>query len=420
MKKRLLSLAMCVFMLAGMAACQNAPATNTDGNGGNAATEEESGAIELTVWAEVGNFEMLNKMIDSFKAHYPDEEFEIKLVSQGDADVRNVMLGDVHNGADVFHFPDDQLNSLIAGGVLSAVPNASEVSSANIKESVDAASLNGTLYAYPMTADNGYFLYYDKNYFTEEDVKTMDGILAVAEKAGKKFAMELNSGWYMYSFFGNTGLQFGLNEDGVTNYCNWNTTEGDVTGIDIGNALVDIVSSPAFTMGSDAVFTTGIQDGSIIAGISGTWNATAVKEAWGDNYGAVKLPTYTCGDKQIQMASFTGYKMIGVNSYCENLEWAHKFADWITNEENQTLRFVEKNNGPSNIKASASDEVAKVPAIAAVIEQSKYGVLQRVGNAYWDACTSFINTLVEKKPTGAQLQELMDSLVDGVTASVAG
>ena len=44
-----------------------------------------------------------------------------------------------------------------------------------------------------------------------------------AAKAGKKFSMELNSGWYMYAFFGGTGMQFGLNEDGVTNFCNWNT-----------------------------------------------------------------------------------------------------------------------------------------------------------------------------------------------------
>ena len=50
----------------------------------------------------------------------------------------------------------------------------------NLDEAVAAASVNDTLYAYPMTADNGYFLYYDKNYPTEEDVQTMDGLLAAA------------------------------------------------------------------------------------------------------------------------------------------------------------------------------------------------------------------------------------------------
>ena len=81
------------------------------------------------------------------------------------------------------------------------------------------------------------------------------------------------------------------------------------------------------------------KSGEVIAGISGTWNAMAIREIWGDNYGACKLPTYTCAGKQIQMASFTGYKMIGVNAYSDHLQWAHKLAQWISNEENQKIRF---------------------------------------------------------------------------------
>ena len=42
------------------------------------------------------------------------------------------------------------------------------------------------LYAYPMTASNGYFLYYNKEYFTEEDVKSFDRMLEIAEENDKK------------------------------------------------------------------------------------------------------------------------------------------------------------------------------------------------------------------------------------------
>lgn len=383
--------------------------------------EEESGVIELSIWSEEGNFEMLETMIESFKKEYAGQaEFEITLITEGDANVRDDLLGDVHNGPDVFHFPDDQLNSLIAGGVLSAVPNADEIKKANLEDAVTAASLGDTLYAYPMTADNGYFLYYDKTYFTEEDVKTLDGIIAVAEAAGKKFSMEFNSGWYLFSFFGNTGLEFGINEDGVTNHCNWNSIEGNVTGMHIGEALVKLVSSPAFAPQLDADFVAGAQNGTVIAGISGVWNAVSIKEAWGEDYGAVKLPTYTCNGQQIQMASFKGYKMIGVNSYSEHLDWAHKLADWLTNEENQQVRLEMRNQGPANKNIAASDALDNVPAIQAVIAQSEHGVLQRVGNNYWGACTTFADTLVAKKPTGAGLQELLDILVEGITASTAG
>lgn len=407
-------------MVGNLFACQSTP-SNSATDEGNAQSDKKSGVVELNVWADENSFDVLEGMIESFKQKYAGEaEFNITLTAMAESDVKEVMLGNIHEGADVFQFPDDQLNSLIAGGVLSAVPNSDEVKAANIEESVNAASLDGTLYAYPMTADNGYFLYYDKRYLTEEDVKTMDGILAVAQNKGKKVSMELNAGWYLYSFFGNTGLQLSLNEDGVTNYCNWNTTEGSVTGMDIGEAIVKIVSNPAFVAQVDDSFISGVKNETVIAGISGVWNAATIKEAWGEDYGAVKLPTYTCNGQQIQMASFTGYKMVGVNSYSENVEWAHKFADWITNEENQQIRFTEKNMGPSNINVAASDEVGKVPAIAAVIDQSHYGVLQRVGNNYWAPCVEFADNIVASKPTGEALQTLLDKLVKAITASVAG
>ena len=407
-------------MVGNLFACQSTP-SNSATDEGNAQSDKKSGVVELNVWADEDSFDVLEGMIESFKQKYAGEaEFNITLTAMAESDVKEVMLGNIHEGADVFQFPDDQLNSLIAGGVLSAVPNSDEVKAANIEESVNAASLDGTLYAYPMTADNGYFLYYDKRYLTEEDVKTMDGILAVAQNKGKKVSMELNAGWYLYSFFGNTGLQLSLNEDGVTNYCNWNTTEGSVTGMDIGEAIVKIVSNPAFVAQVDDSFISGVKNETVIAGISGVWNAATIKEAWGEDYGAVKLPTYTCNGQQIQMASFTGYKMVGVNSYSENVEWAHKFADWITNEENQQIRFTEKNMGPSNINVAASDEVGKVPAIAAVIDQSHYGVLQRVGNNYWAPCVEFADNIVASKPTGEALQTLLDKLVKAITASVAG
>ena len=380
--------------------------------------EAESGTVALTVWGEEDTLDMLSGMVESFKEHYANEaEFEITLVAQADAETKGKLLSDVHKGADVFCFPDDQLTGLAAAGALVPVPNADEIRKANLEEAAEAATLNNILYAYPMTADNGYFLYYDKDYFTEKDVESLERILEVAQAAGKKFSMEFSSGWYSYAFFGNTGLEFGINDDGITNYCSWNSTEGEVKGTDIAQALLDITSSPAFLNQPDGDFPESIKSGNVIAGISGVWNAVAVKEAWGDDYGAVKLPTYTCAGRQIQMSSFTGYKMMGVNAYSEQQEWALKLADWLTNEQNQTIRFQERNQGPSNINAAASDEVSKVPAIQAVIAQSQYGSLQRVGNDYWTALSEFAETIMNGNPNKMTLQGIMDTLVAQVTSS---
>lgn len=396
----------------------------TTQSGGNSSDLQQSseqvddGLVTLKVWAEGANHDMLGEMIASFEQEYAGQaQFDIQVEESADADARDKVLGDIHNAADVFPFADDQLSSLVAAGALARVPNAEDISAANQEGSVEAASVDGDLYGYPMSADNGFFLYYDKNYFSEEDVKTLDRILEVAAENNKKFSMEWDSGWYTYAFFGNTGLEFGINEDGVTNYCNWNTTEGAITGADIVESMMDIAKHPGFLDLPDGDFVSKISDGTVIAGVSGVWNAMEVENAWGKDYGAVKLPTYTCNGQQIQMSSFVGYKMIGVNAYSENLEWAQKFADWITNEQNQVLRFEKRNQGPSNINAAASDAVSQVPAIQAVIDQSQYGILQRVGNNYWDPFNVFGETIAQGNKGGATPQELIDALVEGITAS---
>ncbi|MDD6811819.1 MAG: extracellular solute-binding protein [Lachnospiraceae bacterium] len=427
MKKRIQAvIAIMLILCMSLSGCGNATqetAAKTEAaadgeSAADTATETDDGVVRLTVWAEEANWDVLNKMIESFKQEHAGEaKFEITLVQNADAETKNVLLGDIYNGADIFPIPDDQMSSLVAAGALASVPNAEEVKAANMEDAVAAACVNDVLYAYPMTADNGYFMYYDKRYFTEEDLKTLDGMLTAAEAAGKKITMDWSSGWYLYAFFGGTGMEFGINEDGVTNHCNWNRVDGSIKGTDVAEALLAIAAHPGFANMTDADFMAGVQDGSVIAGVSGVWNEVEVRKAWGDNYGAVKLPTYTCAGQQIQMSSFKGYKMMGVNYYSAHKDWALKLADWFTNEQNQTLRFEERSQGPSNKNAAASDTINQVPAIQAVIAQSEYGVLQRVGNSYWDATTEFGGIMAAGNPSGKDLQEIMDTMVAGITAS---
>lgn len=374
-----------------------------------------SGVVELKVWSDETQFPMLEKMVAGFQEKYKDQAtFAVTYENVSESSTRDAILGDIYNTADIFAFADDQLNSLAAGGVLDPVLNVEEVKNANLPAAVEAATINDKLFAYPMTADNGYFLYYDKDYFSPEDVMTLDSILAICEENEKKFSMEISSGWYLYAFYGNTGLEMRLSEDGISNICNWDAKDTAITGLDVAEALNLIVNNPTVKVQGDDGFLEGAKEGSVIAGVSGTWHAKQIEELWGSEYGACKLPTYTCAGKQIQMASFKGYKMMGVNYYSKNKEWAHKLAEWLTNEENQILRFEEMNVGPSNINAAASDAVSRVPAIAAIIAQSEYGVVQRVGNNYWAPCEDMIHTLQTEELHGDDLQKLLDSTVNRI------
>lgn len=383
-----------------------------------AAEENKEQIVNLSVWGAEEDQALLQKMIESFeKEHEGEAKFEITLTPVGEGDCKETALTNVAECADVFSFADDQLRALAAAGVLKPIENAAKIKEENMEGAVNAATIGDSLYAYPLTSDNGYFMFYNKKYFQDSDLKTLDGMLQVAANNGKYITMDWNSGWYLYSFFGKTGLEMGLNDDGITNHCNWNTEKGDIKGVDIAKALIDIAENPGFKHGNDEVMANGAKDGSVIAGISGVWQGSKLKEAWGDDYAAMKLPTYTCNGKQIQMGSYVGYKMIGVNSYSPNKEWAAKLAEWITSEQNQKLRFKERGQGPANIKAADSDEVKNDAAIVALIDQSQYGDLQRVGGRYWAPMAEFGMKIVDGKINKDELQQEMDSLVEQITAS---
>lgn len=390
----------------------SAPLSTTE----NTETQADSGDVSLTLWTAEEDQELIQVICDNFiKEHAGEANITIEWASMPESECRTNLLSDVLNGPDVYATTDGEIRILAAGGAASPVVNAAEISAANLPASVEALTYNGTLYGYPLTADNGYFLYYNKAYLSEEDVKSLDSILAVAEANGKKFAMDWTSGWYLNSFFGQTGLKVGLNNDGVTNFCDWNSTTNSIKGVDVAEALLAISSHPGFE--SIPSWIPGIESGEIIACVSGVWDEATIKAAWGDDLGATILPSYTCAGQQVQMSSYFGYKMIGVNPYSEHLEWAHKLAEYISNQENQELRFQMRGQGPSNLKAAESPEIQSATAIQAVIAQSEYSELQRLGTNYWGASTEFGNTLAAGNPEGIDLQELMDSVVSKITSS---
>jgi len=384
-------------------------------------TKEQAGAgeqtVELTVWGAEEDEALLQEIFTSFKEHYAGQaDFQITYQAQSESNCKDVLLGDLENGADVFAFADDQVAALAAAGALDPIEDDAGIRSENLPAAVDAASVEDVLYAYPLTADNGYFLYYNKSYFSEDDIKSLNRMTEIAALAERQVVMDWSSAWYVYSFFGNTGLEVGLNEDGITNYCTWNSTDGPIRGVDVAMAMADIAASPGFASKTDSEFIAGVEDGSVIAGVSGVWNAVAIEVAWGANAGAARLPAYTCAGKEIQMASFSGCKLIGVNAYSKHPDWAARLAQWITSEENQTLRFAMRGQGPSNINAANSLEVQSSPAISALLAQSEFSQIQRVGGNFWDPVTEFATDIALGNPSGKAFQAGLDSMVERITA----
>ena len=356
MKKKvvsvLLSAAMVTAMLAGCGGGSD------EAQQGDAAASGEKQTVALRMWGAEEDQDFLKGMVESFVENYADvADITVEVGVESESSAKDTVLTDVEAAADVYSFASDQLPDLVNAGALQSIDEMDEalqayagksvadIEAANTADSVEACTYNDTLYAFPRTADNGYFLFYDSSLLSEEDVASWDALLAKADEAGKKVGMTLSSGWYNASFFYSAGFTTALNDDGSTSI-DWNG-EADYSGVEVTQAMLNITGNPAFMAVADGDVSNQLASGQLCAAVSGTWDASVAQEVYGDGYAATKLPTFTIAGDQVQQASVSGYKMVGVNAHSENAGWAALLADWITSEDAQRAQFEERQIGPS-------------------------------------------------------------------------
>ncbi|MGI6050007.1 MAG: extracellular solute-binding protein [Acetivibrionales bacterium] len=405
--KRILAIVLSLVMIISIfAGCGALPSPSPSPTTGGPTTSGPKEKVSLKIWGSQEDQAMLATMVESFKVANPDKDYDITFGVVSEADTKTKVLEDPAAAADVFAFASDQIKDLVSAGALYEITrNKDKITSENMEGSVDAATVNGKLYAYPETADNGYFMYYDKSVFSEEDVKSLDKMLDVANSKGKKVFMDVSNGWYIASFFLGAGCTLTISEDGKQK-CDFNNERGVLAG----EAIKEFTAHPAFVTGDDAVLKGGIGS-TIAAGVSGTWNAEDIKSILGDNYAATKLPTFTLGDEQVQMGSFAGYKLVGVNSQTKAPVEAMNLAEWLTNEQNQILRFETRAMGPSNIKAANSSAVQENAALAALAEQNQFASSQKdVLGSFWAPAEAF-GTAMEAKDYSKSIKEQLDAMV---------
>ena len=424
MRKRLLSLllvgAMSATMLAGCGGNSNASGKKTEKKTGEDAVttliKNTKGPVDLTLWcSETEAYQkVMKERVDAFEKQYPKVKFHITIGAESEANCKDDVLKDVEAAADVFVFPDDQLEGLVDAGALQSVDATYtyDPAATNTKETVEAASKDGKMYAYPLTASNGYFLYYNKDVLSEDDVKSWDTMLSKAEEKGKTVGMEVSGAWFLYGFFSGAGLEMKKGDDGK-NSCNWNSTDGKYKGADVAKAITEICKNKAMVNCVNEDAQAFALNGKMVADVNGTWASSAFKKAFGKGYAATKLPTFTVNGDQVQQGSFAGYKFVGVNAYSKNTGWAMLLSEFLTNEESQSAIAEATGEGPSNTKVAESDVVTGAPAIKALGEQAPYADLQRVGDSYWEPAATLGQSLVEG--TYKDAQKLLDDAVAGIT-----
>ena len=362
---------------------------------------------EIKVWVADKTVDFTKAQIDAFKAAHPEyANMTVVIEPVGEGDAASKMLTDVEAGADVYTFPQDQLARLVAAGALELVleENAEIVKQENDAGSVAATMLGAEMYAYPMTSDNGYFLYYDKSVVT--DPTDLYKVLADCEAAGKNFYMEINNGWYNPSFFFGAGCTLTYTTDETGAFTGINCDYASENGLKALKTMIKVAQSPAFVNGASASNATNL--GAIV---DGTWDQDAVKSILGDNYAATKLPMVD----GYQMGGFGGFKLLGVKPQIDENKLAacDALALFLASGEVQLARYEAVQWGPSNLTAQQSEAVKANPALAALAAQLAHTIPQgQYPNEYWQLATALGDDVMADKYDNMTDEQLMDVLVN--------
>ena len=404
--KKLIALLLAMAMTFALVAC---------GGEDEVDTADLVGTYDITMWVSelAGVAELTQAQIDKFEEAYPGIVINASIEGVTEADAGSKVVADVASAPDIYCFAQDQLARLVQAAALAAPGKgaAEKIKEANDAGSVAAGSVAGTLYAYPMTSDNGYYMYYDTSIISAEDAEDLAKIIAACEANGVKFRYALENAWYTASFFFATGCHSNWTMDAEGNFNAVDDTFNSAAGMTAMKGMQMLAQSPCYDSNAD-IFT----DAGVV--ITGIWNANAAAEHFGANLGATDLPSFTVDGETYHLGSYTGNKLMGVKPQQDAKRAAvlSLLAQFLTNEQCQLERYEQFQWGPSNKNAQASDAVQSNPSLAALAKQGEYGQPQgQIHGSWWDIA-KLLGAQAKAATSDADLQKALDDY----TAAING
>lgn len=405
--------------LAGLVACGDKGNTDNPGGGtDNPGGETPTGkTINLTFSGPADKAKFDESLINGFKewrkAEGDPNTYVVEQVNHGEDKVDSEVT-DWTAGPDVYCFAPDKIANLYSKGALAKLAGSykSFVEDNQTDVAVSAATFNGDIYAFPYTADNTYYLQYDKSIFSDEDVKTVEGILAKCADTNTNFAYKLIEGFYgqgaLFTYGADYNVEF--TEDGQIKSisADFNLEKG----LKAAKGILNIITNDHVIQEADIV-PNPTENGISIA-VLGTWKVAEAKETLGDNYGVAPLPSMTVDGTTANLGCFVGAKLIGVNPQRSNgdndrLNAAYLLAQYLSDEEAQVKRFQEQNIGPCNINAVNSEEVKNDANMQVLTKQAAWGHVQgAVPPNLWTASATLITGMQDGTTTLDNLQAALD------------
>lgn len=423
--KKVLAVILTLAMVLSLAACggkSEAPKTEApkaDAPKTDAPAEVQE--ITLKVWCPQNQVDtgIMAEQQAAFQAEHP--EYKITWVTEvvGEDKCQESVLKDVGDAADVFMYASDQVNSLVEAGAIARLGGATE---AMVKENtaasvVDTVTIDGALYGIPFT-HNTFFMYYDKTILNEEDITSLEAIMA-KETADNvyNFYFESAGGWKLGAFYYGAGLNvFGPSGSDLAAGCDWN----NATGVAVTNYLIDLINNPKCAYDGEISVSELVGDHRLGAWFDGAWNYDLYKDALGDDLGLAVIPTINVEGTEYQLKGFYGSKAIGVNAKSQNMAAAVQFAAFLGNEENQTLRYEKSAQIPANLKAGESEAVKADPLAAVIMNEANNASVAQPSSStfsakYWTYANTIPTEIRSGDITKDNVQEKLDTFVKAMT-----
>ena len=423
---RILSLLLVVAMLVSVLASCSKPAETPSGdNPSNTPSGEEDifagleGTYNITMWvSEIdGVADQFQAQIDAFEAAHPGIIINAEIEGVTEADSGSQVINDVTTAPDIYCFAQDQLARLVQAGALAKPVDkvGNEVKLANDAGSVAAASIGDVLYAYPLTSDNGFYMFYDKSIITPEDAESMERLIEICNEQGRTFRYPISNGWYNAGFFFATGCESVWSTDSNGQFNGVNDTYNSEAGLVAMKAMQTLAQATCFDPDNETYINVGVV-------ISGTWAANDIKEVLGDNFAATDLPSFEVDGKSYHIGSFTGNKLLGVKPQSAGNEnkaaVLSLLAQYLTGAECQQQRFDAFGWGPSNLVAQESEGVQNDPALAAFAKQGAYGKPQGQIHGDWWYIAAVIGDQAKNATSDQDLSDALGAYENAVNGLI--
>ena len=325
---------------------------------------EKSEKMTIKVWGpnedQATEDSFLQVACAKFAEAHPewDIEFVFEVCAEGDAGT--MVTKDPSAAADVYMFANDQLGTLLQANAIARLGGAAleQVKADNSETMIASVTSGDGVYGVPFTG-NTWFMYYDSTVYTEEDIKSLDAMMAK-----KPVAFEVTNTWYLPAFyFAAGGTMFG--ESGTDGAAG--VQFGGENGAAATLYVADALAAGTLVEAGGGAGMDALRAGKVGAVFSGTWDAANVADALGEGYAAAQLPCITLNGQECQLKSFSGSKAFAANPNSAHPEVAVALAAWLGSAEMQDLHFDLRNGEvvPCATSLLADEKFSANPAAVA-------------------------------------------------------